>query len=278
MSPSPKLNTLVAYPYLTKGFLAYLAEHQSRIRLFVDSGAFTAWKAGETIHVDDYCRFIESLPFKPWRYFALDVVGNPEQTASNYDTMLRRGFSPVPIFTRGEDPRVLEHYYATSDMVAVGGLVGTSGNQGFVKGIMGLIGSRKCHWLGFTSMKFIQVYKPSTCDSSSWEGGARYGRVGLWMGNGREIGLTKANFKQRPAPEIAQRISSMGFDPMALATSAAWHGGRSISRSLSAASAVLKSRDVERKTGTLLFNAASTPLALEQLVRHFQAAIERKAA
>jgi len=38
----------------------------------------------------------------------------------------------VPIFTRGEDPSVLDDYYKTSDVVGIGGLVGTQGNKGFV--------------------------------------------------------------------------------------------------------------------------------------------------
>ena len=60
--------------------------------LLIDSGAFTAWKANESISLDDYCRFIEKLPVTPWGYFQLDVVGDPDGTIRNYDEMRRRGF------------------------------------------------------------------------------------------------------------------------------------------------------------------------------------------
>lgn len=128
----PRLNVLVAYPYATPQVVEQLRQCGPDLRFLLDSGAFTAWKAGKPIELDDYCRFLEALPVKPWRYFALDVIGDPHGTMRNYEAMLRRGFSPVPIFTRGEDPSVLEDYYKTSDVVGIGGLVGTANNRGFV--------------------------------------------------------------------------------------------------------------------------------------------------
>jgi len=172
-----KANILVAYPYMKKPMIDLLKENEHRTRFLLDSGAFTAWKAGKPIALDDYCRFIESLPFEPWRYFMLDVIGDPKATLKNYETMLKRGFKPIPIFTRGEDPSVLEDYYKTSDVVAIGGLVGTKGNKGFVKGIMEKVGKRRVHWLGFTDLNFVKHYKPYSCDASSWNNGAQFGYV-----------------------------------------------------------------------------------------------------
>jgi len=151
-----------------------LQENRDNVRFLLDSGAFTAWKAGKPIALDDYCRFIESLPFESWRYFMLDVIGDPAATMRNYETMLKRGFNPIPIFTRGEDPSVLDDYYKTSDLVAIGGLVGTPGNKGFVKGIMEKVGGRRVHWLGFFDCNFVKHYRPYSCDSSTWKVGATF--------------------------------------------------------------------------------------------------------
>lgn len=170
-------NILVAYPYMTPKMIDVLNANKDRTRFLLDSGAFTAWKAGKPINLDDYCKFIERLPFEPWRYFMLDVIGNPHATMKNYETMLARGFKPVPIFTRGEDPSVLDDYYKTSDLVAIGGLVGTQGNKGFVKGIMEKVAGRKVHWLGFTNLNFVRYFKPYSCDASSWNNGAQFGYV-----------------------------------------------------------------------------------------------------
>lgn len=99
---TPRLNFLVAYPYCKPDVFEVLKNQTLPYRFLLDSGAFTAHNAGKVITLDDYCRFIEAMPIKPWRYFQLDVVGDPEKTARNYEKMLERGFTPVPVFTHNE--------------------------------------------------------------------------------------------------------------------------------------------------------------------------------
>lgn len=252
---APKANILIAYPYWNEEAAKGVLAAGDAVRLVIDSGAFTAWKAGKPIALDDYCRFIERLPVQPWRYFTLDVIGDAAGSMRNYETMLKRGFKPVPIFTRGEDPSVLEDYYRTSDLVGVGGLVGTQENKGFVNGIMKRIGKRRVHWLGFTVLDYLKHYRPYMCDSSSWESGGRYGAIRLYMGNGRFVAVKKADYAKPPSPEIADRIRQYGFDPLALRKRDAWHGGESLNRKLSVASALALSLDIQKNLGTLMFNA-----------------------
>ena len=266
----PRLNILVAYPYLNQQMIDLLKEVGPSLRFTLDSGAFTAWKAGKPIQLDDYCRFLEQLPIKPWRYFALDVIGDPEGTQRNYETMLARGFKPVPIFTRGEDPSVLDEFYKTSDVVGIGGLVGTPGNHGFVKGIMRHVGKRMVHWLGFTDLDFIKVYRPFMCDSSSWESGARYGGLKLYMGQGQFKSIKKSQFQQRPPQAILDRIKWLGVDPYSLAQVNNWYGGYSASRTLCARSAVAMSVDVERNLGTKLFLAIAAGIGLDLVINGFR--------
>lgn len=78
---TPRLNFLVAYPYCKPDVFEVLKNQTLPYRFLLDSGAFTAHNAGKVITLDDYCRFIEAMPIKPWRYFQLDVVGDPEKTA-----------------------------------------------------------------------------------------------------------------------------------------------------------------------------------------------------
>lgn len=266
MSEPQKLNLLVAYPYLKGGIVKSITEAQDDIRLVVDSGAFTAWKAGKPIELDDYCRFLDGLPVKPWRYFTLDVIGDPHGTMRNYETMLKRGYTPVPIFTRGEDPSVIDDLYKTSDVVGVGGLVGTQGNTGFVNGIMEKIAGRKVHLLGFTRMDFLRAYRPYMCDASSWESGARFASLPLYMGEGRTQVVKKADFAKPPSPEIMAIIRRYGIDPYSLRKSASWTGGYSQSRRLCAASGVAMSLDVERNLGTLFFLAVAAHCGLTLLI------------
>lgn len=252
-----RLNLLVAYPYLRGKILDHIRDAEPITRLVVDSGAFTAWKAGKPIELDDYCRFLETLPVTPWRYFTLDVIGDPHGTMKNYEIMLARGFKPVPIFTRGEDPSVLDDLYKTSDLVGVGGLVGTQGNTGFVNGIMAKIGRRRVHWLGFTRIEFLRAHRPYMCDASSWEGGARFGVMPLYVGSGRFRTIKKAEFALRPPADVMAVLQRYGFDPAELRHEASWRGGPSLNRHICAASGVAYSLDVQKHLGTLMFLAVA---------------------
>lgn len=259
---------LIAYPYVKSDVLHILRNRKDEIRLLIDSGAFTAWKAGTTISIDDYCKFIESLPVTPWRYFSLDVIGNPKGTLKNYEIMVKRGFKPIPIFTRGEDPSYLDDYYKTSDVVGIGGLVGTKKNKGFVKGIMKVVNGRKVHWLGFTNLDFLKVFKPYMADSSTWEMGARFANCPLYLGRGLpNIQITKQSIQiHLRNPQIVQAIESYGFNPNDLLIKENWSGGRSITRRLSAKSMRRLSEDVGKNIGTNLFLAAAGKQAIEILL------------
>lgn len=250
-----KLNVLVAFPYM-KNKVKLLRDNQEILRFVMDSGAFTAWKAKKEIDLDEYCRFIESLPFKPWKYFTLDVIGDPHRTVKNYETMLRRGFKPVPIFTRGESISVLEDYYKTSDVVGIGGLVGTPNNKGFVKGIMTHVKDRRVHWLGFTSMPFIKYYKPYMCDSSSWNSGFQYGQINFYLGGGKTTVLNKGNALDA---EIKHILEAQNIDLITALKKNAWRnsGSKTFLDICAANSAIRQSIDVKIQLGTHLFNAVA---------------------
>lgn len=219
---SNKLNILVAYPYMKKEAISILKENEDQIQFVLDSGAFTAWKAGKSINVDDYCKFIESLPFKPWKYFNLDVIGDSEASFKNYEIMRERGFNPIPIFTRGENIEMIDKYYETSDILGIGGLVGTPKNKGFVKGVMSKIGDRKVHWLGFNAKDFIIHYKPYMCDSSSWSFAVRFASCLLYDLNGKWYHISKQDFITRPSDEILNIFEKYQLNPRRLSNSSEW--------------------------------------------------------
>jgi hypothetical protein len=269
----PILNILVAYPYMKANVVRELESAKDRIRFVLDSGAFTAWKAGREIPLDDYCQFIEKLPFKPWRYFTLDKIGDPDGTMKNYETMLSRGFKPVPIFTRGENPALLEKYYETSDVVGIGGLVGTLGNKSFVKGIMELVGPRKVHWLGFNAAEFIPFYKPYMCDSSSWSSSFRYASARVYCGNGAWMPFTKKDFARKPDEKLLSVIREHSVDPRRLARDDEWSNGNKereyAIETLTHRTWVKYQQDLELKLGTKFFLACSTDGQVRLMTRAF---------
>lgn len=267
-----KLNVLVAYPYCKPGLLEVLQRFPAdQLRLILDSGAFTAWNSGAPIQLDDYCKFLESLPLKPWRYFALDVIGDPDNTMKNFNKMVERGFCPVPIYTPGEDTSAIEHFYKFSDVVAFGGINGFRGHKlkGYVNGVMKIANGRKVHLLGFTNFRFLKAYRPYMCDSSTWEMGARFARLTMYMGQGKVIILHKSDFKNKPSKELLNRIKFYGLDPYELAKNANWGGGLSINRTLCARTNVALSVDIERNLGTKMFLALTTNMAFNLLAQSF---------
>jgi hypothetical protein len=131
----------------------------------------------------------------------------------------------VPIFTRGEDLSELDRYYETSDVVSIGGLVGTNDPQGFVNGVMKVIGNRRVHFLGFTRSSYLKHYRPYMCDSSSYVEVQLFNHLRVYCGGGQWLStLHKQDFKTRPSDEIITAIRGLGCDPYELRKEAAWHG------------------------------------------------------
>ena len=230
------------------------------MRFMLDSGAFTSFNSGKPIQIDDYCRFLDGLPVKPWRYYALDVIGDHDGTLKNYETMLARGYDPIPVVTYGQDLSVVEYYYSKTDFIAYGGLVGRSTAEKAVgvNQFQKVVNGRKSHLLGFTSMPYIKHFQPYSCDSSSWEGGARFGNANIYAGNGKMIKARKADFSNRPSKKIIDACITLKIDPSRAKREEEWKGRKSFLRHVSAASWVKMSLDCEVKIKTKLFLAFVT--------------------
>lgn len=270
--PTGQLNLLVSYPYINAAVIALIGRLGDRVRWVVDSGAFTAWKSGKPIALADYCSFIERLPVRPWRYFTLDVIGDPEGTRRNYEAMRERGLSPVPIYTRGEDTARLDEYYETCDLVGFGGLVGTSASSRlqYIHTMMRSNKGRRAHLLGFTTFEHLKALRPYMCDSNNWDSYYRYGMVDIYMGFGSFKRVKKYNAHTKPDEALLARVRALGFRASELGTRANWHGGGALVRAICAASWVQASLEIERHLGTKLFlacTASSAPHVAAQYER-----------
>jgi hypothetical protein len=267
-----RLNLLVAYPYVTPQLLAIVARMGDRVRLVIDSGAFTAYASGKPITLDGYCGFLADLPVTLWRYFALDVIGDQAASRANYYTMRERGLTPIPVVTRAgrEAFDLADEYWRSTDIVAFGGLAGTAhafDRRPYVKAVLEHAAGRDLHLLGFSSLDWIAHYRPYMADSGSWSSADRYGWLWLYAGQGRWERLHKKDFTQDDG--FSERhvaiARSLGFDLHVLKHETAWHGDNGASRWISCASWLRLSCEVERRFGTKLFIAlASNPELVEQ--------------
>lgn len=222
-----KLNVLVAYPYWRKPIIdAMRAMPKEDRRLIVDSGAFTAWNTGKPIHLDDYCRFLDSIEdLRPFHAVQLDVFGDPEASYKNLLIMRERGYDVMPVFTRGESLERLEEFYEMTDYIMFGGIVIGGKNREYVKWWLNRNQGRKAHWLGFVNIPFIKRYKPESVDSSSWNSASRFGNVSVWDGRYGIKTIHKKVFAQRPPDNVIHSMLKVGATPRMiqnLAKSDAW--------------------------------------------------------
>lgn len=248
---------------MTNDVIKLWEANKQHMRLLLDSGAFTNWKAGRDSSVERYTRFIKDLPIQPWRYFSLDRIGDPVITEQNQRYMTAQGLNPIPIFTRGTDPGEIEKLYETSDLVGIGVGVGSNNHLGYLKWMIKQNGGRPLHWLGVTNSSMIASYKPYSCDASSWETGGRYGSIPIYLGGGKFQTYRRAHAMTRPPePGIWKVIRGYGFDPRDLQKEEHWRGGKSVSRRLGCASWVRYALDVEEQFQTRVFLALTTSQGL----------------
>lgn len=161
-------------------------------RVFLDSGAFSAFTLGVQLSVKEYCDYIRTntdiirVEDGIGMASVLDGIGDPLQTYRNQMEMEYRGIRPLPCFHAGEDERYLEWYVANYDYITLGGLVGSSTNQLMIwldrvwdRFLIDGAGRPKVkvHGFGITSVPIMERYPWYSCDSSSWIQSAAFGSI-----------------------------------------------------------------------------------------------------
>lgn len=169
-----------------------------RIKLMVDSGAFSAWQSGTKVDFKAYIAWLKQHESRLFSYVALDVL--PEEKAgavspddcarasdANLQRMLDAGLQPIPVFHQDEPFKWL------AKMVEDGhpyiGLGGSATaplwkRERWFNEVFTLLcdkQGRPCvrtHGFGIGALELIWNYPFYTVDNTSWIlGGAAYGRV-----------------------------------------------------------------------------------------------------
>jgi len=161
------------------------------MRIFLDSGAFTAWSRGKVINIDDYISFIYKYKDTIDVYANLDVIGSPEKTWENQMIMEKAGLLPLPVFhTPFEDVKWLQRYIEQGyDYIALGGMAGgTISKTRIIKHLNSVFPNLLCdqeglpkvkvHGFGMTALQLVYKYPWYSVDSASWQlRGSAYGLV-----------------------------------------------------------------------------------------------------
>lgn len=146
-------------------------------KVFLDSGAFSAYTQGVTIDLPVYCRFIHDNQDIFECVSVLDAIGDPQATYENQLAMERLGVRPLPCFHANEDYRYLQHYAKNYEYITLGGMVGASPkvlmnwlDHVWEKYLTDGAGRPLCkvHGFGLTSIPIMKRYPWYSVDSSSW--------------------------------------------------------------------------------------------------------------
>ena len=169
-------NLLESYHYFnSQKMVDAVRRHKERI--FLDSGAFSAFTQGASIDLKDYCNFIKRNEDIVDVASVLDAIGDPLETYRNQKRMEQLGVKALPCFHSGEDFRYCEYYVANYEYITVGGMVGASTKDlinwldvVWEKCLVDGAGRPKVkvHGFGITAEAIMERYPWWSVDSSSW--------------------------------------------------------------------------------------------------------------
>lgn len=180
---------LVSFVYLKK-FLE--KRHKYHYRDWVlDSGAFSAWKSGKKIDLQEYIdtchKLLETDPTLT-EVFSLDVIGDWEGTARNTEEMWRQGIPAIPAFHYGEPEEALIDMAKTYPKIALGGIVGLGRKEKkrWIGQCFARVWPKKIHGFGVTAEDILMSFPFHSVDATNWEIGpcaygrwARYGKLSI---------------------------------------------------------------------------------------------------
>jgi hypothetical protein len=154
-------------------------------KLFLDSGAFSAYSNKTTVNLQDYIDFIYEHKDEIETYANLDDIGSPEKTWENQAEMERQGLRPIPVYHLNEPikyrDKAMEYEY-----FAIGGLASAKGVSltPFLDTVFQAVcppekdfyPTHKVHGFGIATPEILTKYPWYSIDSTSW---VMYGRYGI---------------------------------------------------------------------------------------------------
>lgn len=203
-------NLLESYHYIHRQTFVDSIRADGR-KVFLDSGAFSAFTKGVEVDLPKYCEYIKRnkdiIEHVDGTLLAsvLDGIGDPLKTWQNQLAMEQLGVRPLPCFHYGEDERYLEWYIANYDYITLGGMVPISTPQ--LKLWLDRIWEKyltdgsgrpriKVHGFGLTTVSLMERYPWYSVDSSSWIQIAHRGGM-LLMPEARLISVSNRSPQRR---------------------------------------------------------------------------------
>lgn len=189
--------------------------------LFFDSGAYSAdiaAKKGKDIHIDieEYADWLHKWKRYCMSYATLDVIADWRGTIANTQKLQDLGLNPLPVFTGGSPPELLDDLISEYAYISVGGLVGTYGRGREMMRNLRFIHNRAdgeigIHGFGAVDAEMQRSFRWYSADSTTWLNGHRYGKIRLF--DHTRGGITDAKARNPKAwGKHAIALRSIGVD------------------------------------------------------------------
>ena len=211
-----KVNLLCSRHYFSKKFVLlvdWLRERDRLGQVYMDSGAFTDWKKGNTWPVMEYADWLMDLGVLHDRYLSRNVIGDNRQTLENLTWMAAQGYNPIPVWQPGMTASDVRYLYEVAEqvdgemVVAMGGEP-TAGWQAAAKKALAedwpfaLGYENMVHLLGLTDTRVLTKWRPYSADASTWGAGLRFGYCKSYVPGALKLGA-KVKRGQEPHAELA---------------------------------------------------------------------------
>lgn len=147
--------------------------------VLVDSGAFSAFRSGRPVTLDEYQRFLDGS--QPSKYIALDVIGDWRATMDQLRRMEQAGYTPIPVWHAQDPWELLSELVAGYPLVALGGLVPLTptARMHVLRRVFGAH-PHAYHGLGIGSPDWLTAYPWVSADSASWDFSSIFWRSQGW--------------------------------------------------------------------------------------------------
>lgn len=157
-----------------------------KTKLMLDSGAYTAWRKGTVIDIDEYGQFVTEHKDLFDVCVNLDVIGSGKKSYINWRHLWDNGVETMPVWHVGTDEKWLKKYLDKTDYIGLGAIA----NLSSVRRVAGLthiwdnylreeekIAKYKVHGMGLTAVDIVTRYPWYSIDSVSPVLQAGYGGI-----------------------------------------------------------------------------------------------------
>jgi len=150
--------------------------------IFLDSGAFSAFKSGVEIDLDKYIQFVLDNTKAIYAFAGLDVIGNAQATYENQLYVEDHGITPIPTYHYGEPANYLRRYAKYYDYIALGGVAQLRNRYSLKEWlhdcwtvIWQVDPTTRVHGFGIQDIKILSMFPWFSADATSAHVEARFG-------------------------------------------------------------------------------------------------------